>query len=158
VAASAFENINMGRALSRERIEWAAKAAQAHDFITQLENGYDTALGEGGARLSVGQKQLIAIARSIAGSAKILLLDEATSHIDSETEVAVQRAIATLKGQVTVIAIAHRLSTIRDADQIIVLNHGRLAERGNHEALMALPGGIYQRLYELQRIEADLIL
>ncbi|HET7774129.1 MAG TPA: ATP-binding cassette domain-containing protein, partial [Burkholderiaceae bacterium] len=153
LAASARENIDMGRGLSTERIEAAARAARAHDFLLQLPQGYDTALGEGGARLSVGQKQLLAIARALAGDPKILFLDEATSHIDSETEQQVQLALAELRGKVTVVAIAHRLSTIRDADRIIVLNHGRLAEQGPHDQLMAIEGGIYQRLYQLQQIE-----
>ncbi len=155
LAASAFENIDMGRKLPRDRVEAAAKAAQAHGFILELERGYDTPLGEGGARLSVGQKQLIAIARALAGSPQVLLLDEATSHIDSDTEIAVQTAVNGLKGHVTVIAIAHRLSTIRDADQIAVLNHGHLAELGPHEDLMARDRGIYRRLYELQRLEME---
>lgn len=153
LAASVRENIDVGRALPAERIEAAARAARAHGFITALEHGYDTALGEGGARLSVGQKQLIAIARALAGEPRILLLDEATSHIDSETEREVQRALDTLRGRVTIIAVAHRLSTIRDADRIVVMNHGRIAELGTHEQLMAREGGVYRRLYELQLIE-----
>ncbi|WP_374601608.1 ABC transporter ATP-binding protein [Niveibacterium sp.] len=153
LAANARENIDMGRGLSDAEIESAARAARAHDFILALPEGYATPLGEGGARLSVGQKQLIAIARALAGQPKILLLDEATSHIDSETEQVVQAALAELRGRVTIIAIAHRLSTIRDADAITVLNHGRIAERGHHDDLMAIDGGIYRRLYELQQIE-----
>jgi ATP-binding cassette subfamily B protein/ATP-binding cassette subfamily C protein/ATP-binding cassette subfamily B multidrug efflux pump len=152
LAASARENIDMGRGLRDAEIEAAARAAHCHDFIQALEAGYDTPLGEGGARLSVGQKQLIAIARALAGQPRILLLDEATSHIDSETEQIVQTALAALHGRVTMIAIAHRLSTIRDADRIVVLSHGRIAEQGPHEALMAIEGGIYQRLYLLQQI------
>jgi ATP-binding cassette subfamily B multidrug efflux pump len=154
LAASARENIDMGRGLSHERIEEAARAAHAHDFIAALENGYDTPLGEGGSRLSTGQKQLVAIARALAGRPRILLLDEATSHIDSQTEQIVQQALDELRGQVTIIAIAHRLSTIRDADRIIVLNHGRIAETGSHESLMQVEGGIYQRLYLLQQLVA----
>ena len=121
-------------------------------FIERLERGYDTPLGEGGARLSSGEKQLVAVARALAGQPRILFLDEATSHIDSETEQHVQAALAELRGRTTVIAIAHRLSTIRAADRIVVLNHGRIAERGTHEQLMAIAGGIYQRLYLLQQI------
>jgi ATP-binding cassette subfamily B protein/ATP-binding cassette subfamily C protein/ATP-binding cassette subfamily B multidrug efflux pump len=154
LAASARENIDMGRGLTQEQIETAARAAHAHDFITALEKGYDTPLGEGGSRLSVGQKQLIAIARALAGTPRILLLDEATSHIDSQTEQIVQTALDELRGKVTVIAIAHRLSTIRDADRIIVLNHGRIAETGPHEQLMQIDGGLYQRLYLLQQLAA----
>ena len=152
LAASARENIDMGRGLSDAQIETAARAAHAHDFILALENGYATELGEGGSRLSTGQKQLIAIARALAGEPRILLLDEATSHIDSQTEQVVQEALNELRGRVTVIAIAHRLSTIRDADRIIVLNHGRIAEAGPHEALMQIDQGIYQRLYMLQQL------
>ena len=154
LAASARENIDMGRGLSQAQIEAAARAAHAHDFIAALDQGYDTALGEGGSRLSVGQKQLVAIARALAGTPRILLLDEATSHIDSQTEQIVQTALDELRGKVTVIAIAHRLSTIRDADRIIVLNHGRIAETGAHEQLMQIDGGLYQRLYLLQQLAA----
>jgi ATP-binding cassette subfamily B protein/ATP-binding cassette subfamily C protein/ATP-binding cassette subfamily B multidrug efflux pump len=154
LAASARENIDMGRGLTQAQIETAARAAHAHDFIAALEHGYDTPLGEGGSRLSVGQKQLIAIARALAGTPRILLLDEATSHIDSQTEQIVQQALDELRGKVTVIAIAHRLSTIRDADRIIVLNHGRIAETGAHEQLMQIDGGLYQRLYLLQQLAA----
>lgn len=154
LAASARENIDMGRGLSDAEIEAAARAAHAEGFIRRLERGYDTPLGEGGARLSVGEKQLIAIARALAGQPRILLLDEATSHIDSETEAVVQQALAGLRGRVTVLAIAHRLSTIRAADEIVVLNHGRIAERGTHGALMAIEGGLYQRLVQLQQLAA----
>jgi ATP-binding cassette subfamily B multidrug efflux pump len=155
LAASARENIAMGRALTDAQVEAAARAAHAHDFIASLERGYDTPLGEGGARLSVGQKQLVAIARALAGNPRILFLDEATSHIDSETEQVVQKALAALRGKVTIVAIAHRLSTIRDADRIVVLNHGRIAELGSHTELMAVPEGIYQRLYLLQLLEDE---
>jgi ATP-binding cassette subfamily B protein/ATP-binding cassette subfamily C protein/ATP-binding cassette subfamily B multidrug efflux pump len=152
LAASARENIDMGRGLSQDAIEAAARAAHAHDFISGLEQGYDTPLGEGGSRLSSGQKQLIAIARALAGRPRILLLDEATSRIDSQTEQIVQQALVELRGKVTIVAIAHRLSTIRDADRIIVLNHGRINEAGKHEDLMQIEGGLYQRLYLLQQI------
>ena len=152
LAASARENIDMGRGLSQAAIETAARAAHAHDFIMALEQGYETSLGESGSRLSVGQKQLIAIARALAGEPSILLLDEATSHIDSQTEQIVQEAMNELRGRVTVIAIAHRLSTIRDADRIVVLNHGRIAEAGSHDDLMRIEGGLYQRLYLLQQL------
>jgi ATP-binding cassette subfamily B multidrug efflux pump len=142
----------MGRGLPLERLMDAARAAHAHDFISALEQGYDTQLGEGGSRLSSGQKQLIAIARALAGEPRILLLDEATSRIDSATEQVVQQALEELRGKVTIIAIAHRLSTIRDADRIVVLNHGRITEAGPHEELMRIEGGLYQRLYLLQQI------
>jgi len=153
LAASARENIDMGRGLSEDAVISAARAAHAHDFVMQLEAGYDTPLGEGGARLSAGQKQLLAVARALAGQPRVLFLDEATSRIDSETEQRVQAALTELHGRTTVVAIAHRLSTIRAADRIIVLNHGRIAEAGKHEALMGIEGGIYQKLYQLQAIE-----
>jgi ATP-binding cassette subfamily B protein/ATP-binding cassette subfamily C protein/ATP-binding cassette subfamily B multidrug efflux pump len=152
LAASVRENIAMGRTLTDAQIESAARAAHCHDFVMQLEQGYATPLGEGGARLSVGQKQLIAIARALAAQPRILFLDEATAHIDSETEQIVQVALNELRGRVTVIAIAHRLSTIRDADRIIVLNHGRIHEQGAHADLMDIGGGIYQRLYAMQQL------
>ncbi|KPC50418.1 ABC transporter ATP-binding protein [Amantichitinum ursilacus] len=153
LAATARENIDMGRGLSQDEIETAARAANVHELILSLENGYDTDMGESGTRLSSGQKQLIAIARALAGKPRILLLDEATSHIDSETEQIVQRALDALKGKVTLISIAHRLSTIRDADRIIVLNHGHIAEAGSHDELMNIEHGIYQRLYLLQQLQ-----
>lgn len=154
MAASVRDNIAMGRpGISDEAVERAARDARAHDFITALPQGYDTRLGEGGARVSSGQKQLIAMARALAGAPRILFLDEATSNVDSETEARIGAALAALHGRVTVVAIAHRLSTIRAADQILVLNHGRLQERGTHAALMALDGGLYRRLVELQTLE-----
>ena len=154
-AASARDNITMGRPMTDATVQAAAHAARAHGFISRLPQGYDTPLGEGGARLSVGEKQLIAMARALAGAPTLLLLDEATAHIDSETEAHVQQALAALHGRVTVLAIAHRLSTVRAADQILVLNHGRIAERGRHADLMAIDGGIYQRLVQLQQLEED---
>ncbi|MFG6488834.1 ABC transporter ATP-binding protein [Roseateles sp. BYS78W] len=154
LSASVRENIAMGRpGISNEAVEDAARSARAHDFILALPQGYDTKLGEGGARVSTGQKQLLAMARALAGAPRILFLDEATSNVDSETEARIGAALAALHGRVTVIAIAHRLSTIRAADQILVLNHGHLQERGTHEALMGVAGGLYRRLVELQTLE-----
>jgi ATP-binding cassette subfamily B multidrug efflux pump len=154
MSASVRDNIAMGRGgITEADVQAAARAARAHEFIEALPQGYDTKLGEGGARVSTGQKQLLAMARALAGSPRLLFLDEATSNIDSATERLVSEALAALHGRVTVIAIAHRLSTIRAADQILVLNHGHLQERGTHEALMAMDGGLYRRLVELQTLE-----
>jgi ATP-binding cassette subfamily B protein/ATP-binding cassette subfamily C protein/ATP-binding cassette subfamily B multidrug efflux pump len=153
VAASARENIAMGRAIDERQIVAAAKAARIDEFLAGLPQAYDTLLGEGGARVSTGQKQLIAMARALAGAPTILFLDEATSNIDSATERIVGEALQALRGRVTIVAIAHRLSTIREADQIIVLNHGHLVERGTHATLMAHEGGLYQRLVQLQALE-----
>jgi ATP-binding cassette subfamily B protein/ATP-binding cassette subfamily C protein/ATP-binding cassette subfamily B multidrug efflux pump len=154
VPASARDNLRMGRsALSDADLEAAARAARLHDTLLALPQGYDTLLGEGGVQLSTGQKQLLAMARALAGRPKILLLDEATANIDSATEARLGEALAQLRGRVTVIAVAHRLSTIRDADTILVLHHGQLVEQGTHATLMGLEGGVYQRLVQLQQLE-----
>jgi ATP-binding cassette subfamily B multidrug efflux pump len=147
LAASVRDNIDMGRGLEQGAIEAAARAAHVHDFIIGLDAGYATLLDEGGSMLSTGQKQLLAIARALAGQPRILFLDEATARVDSATEQVVQQALHALRGRVTIIAVAHRLSTIRDADAIVVLHHGRIAEQGTHAALMTIDAGIYQRLY-----------
>lgn len=154
LAGTVRENIDMGRDLPLARIEAALRDAQADRFVAALDGGLEAPLGEAGARLSTGQKQLLSIARALAGNPRVLLLDEATAHVDSDTERAVQRAILGLRGRVTVVAIAHRLSTIQAADRILVLDHGRLAESGVHDSLMRIEEGIYRRLVELQRIEA----
>jgi ATP-binding cassette subfamily B protein/ATP-binding cassette subfamily C protein/ATP-binding cassette subfamily B multidrug efflux pump len=154
MAASARENIAMGRDISETAIIAAARAARIDEFLAGLPQGYDTLLGAGGVLVSTGQKQLIAMARALAGAPKILFLDEATANIDSATEQVVSEALEALRGQVTIVAIAHRLSTIRAADQIIVLNHGHLIERGSHAELMTHDGGLYQRLVQLQELAA----
>jgi ATP-binding cassette, subfamily B, bacterial MsbA len=134
---------------TREQIEAAAEAANAAGFIRQLPAGYDTLLGERGTRLSGGQRQRIAIARALLRDPPILILDEATSALDTESERLVQQAIERLMRERTVLVIAHRLATVRDADEIVVLDAGRVVQRGTHEELYRA-GGLYRRLHDLQ--------
>lgn len=143
-------NIALGRFDAREdEIETAARAANAHDFIAGLPQGYDTPVGEMGRNLSGGQRQRVALARAILRDAPILLLDEATSALDAESEARVQEALASFSRGRTTLVIAHRLSTVRQADRILVMEGGRVVEEGSHEDLMA-KGGVYARLAELQ--------
>jgi ATP-binding cassette subfamily B protein len=121
-------------------IEAAARAAQIHDLIVSLPDGYDTMVGSRGHRFSGGEKQRIAIARTLLRDPRVLVLDEATSALDNETERAVQKAFDALAQGRTTITIAHRLSTVRDADQIVVLDHGHVVETGDHASLMAEAG------------------
>jgi ABC-type multidrug transport system fused ATPase/permease subunit len=144
------ENLYYGKPdATEDELIAAARAANAHEFIMQLPDGYDTEIGERGVRLSGGQKQRLALARAILADPRILILDEATSSVDAEAEYLIQQALErVLKGR-TALVIAHRLSTIRNADKIIVLDRGRIAEIGNHEDLMQR-GGLYNQLYQRQ--------
>ena len=144
------ENIAYGKLeASDEEIEAAAQAANAHDFIKEFPDAYDTIVGERGVKLSGGQRQRVAIARALLKNPAILILDEATSSLDSESERLVQEALEKLMQGRTTFVIAHRLSTVRRADRIIVLNEGRIVEEGTHEELLT-KGGLYKQLYEIQ--------
>jgi ATP-binding cassette, subfamily B, bacterial len=149
-SATIAENIAYGRPeATMEEIVDAAKAANAHDFITRRSAAYDTKLGEQGAGLSGGERQRISIARALLCNPRILILDEATSSVDTESEQEIQRALAVLCKGRTTIAIAHRLSTLKNSDWIYVVDQGRIAESGTHDGLME-QGGIYHRLVKIQ--------
>ena len=137
-----------------QQIEAAARAANAHDFIASMPEGYGTMIGERGQRLSGGQRQRLAIARALLKNSPILILDEATSALDTESERQVQQALATLMMNRTSFVIAHRLSTVRRADAIIVLERGRLVEIGRHDELVARPNGVYAQLHQMQLLES----
>lgn len=150
---SVKQNILMGKPdATDEEVIAAAKAANAHDFIMQLPNGYDTKVGERGVKLSGGQKQRIAIARVFLKNPPILILDEATSALDLESEALIQESLERLASDRTTIIIAHRLSTITHADKIFVIDHGEVVEEGNHESLMAKKG-VYHDLFQIQHLE-----
>ena len=154
-SGSIAENITLGDPdVPRQRLKEAAQAVGADHFIERLAGGYDQEVGERGASLSLGQRQLLAFVRALVYDPAVLVLDEATSSVDTETEEAVQRALDTLMEGRTAVAVAHRLSTVQHADQILVLHRGEVRERGTHQALLA-QGGLYRRLYELQYAEQE---
>jgi ATP-binding cassette subfamily B protein/subfamily B ATP-binding cassette protein MsbA len=147
-----FNNIAFGvEGATMEQVIAAAKIANAHDFIMEKEDGYQTNIGDRGGKLSGGQRQRISIARAILKNPPILILDEATSALDTESEKIVQEALDRLTSSRTTIAIAHRLSTIRNADEICVMHEGRIVERGRHEELIGLDG-YYRKLHDMQAI------
>ncbi len=149
------DNVRYGREDATDaEVELAARAANAHDFISAFPDGYDTVVGERGVKLSGGQRQRVAIARALLKNPRVLILDEATSALDSESEALVQDALERLMTGRTTLVIAHRLSTVRNADRIVVLDAGRVRDVGTHEELMAR-GGLYRDLYELQFREGE---
>lgn len=149
------ENIAYGkRDATEEDVIAAAKAARAHEFILDMSEGYDTVIGERGVSLSGGQKQRISIARGLLMDPAILILDDATSNVDTETEFAIQQALAELMKDRTTFVIAHRLQTLKTADQILVMEHGRIVERGQHDELLR-HGGVYANIYDLQLKEQE---
>jgi subfamily B ATP-binding cassette protein MsbA len=147
-----YNNIRLGKEnATEEEIYHAAKVANAHDFIIQKEEGYQTNTGDRGSKLSGGERQRLTIARALVKNPPILILDEATSSLDTESERLVQDAINNMMQNRTSIVIAHRLSTIRHADEIIVLQKGKIVERGTHSELLAL-NGFYRKLVEMQEV------
>jgi len=148
-SGSIKENIRYGRLTATdEEIVAAAQAAQAHEFVTALPQGYDTLVGERGVKLSQGQRQLISFARAILADPRLLILDEATASIDTQTEQRIQQALQYLLRNRTSFVIAHRLSTITGADNVVVIDQGRIVEMGRHEELLA-QGGLYYNLYTM---------
>jgi ABC-type multidrug transport system fused ATPase/permease subunit len=146
---SVMENIRFGKLeASESEVEAAAKAVGAHEFITNLRDGYNTPVEEGGVMLSVGQRQLISFARALLADPRILILDEATSSVDTQTERVIQEALSTLLKERTSFVIAHRLSTVVNADRIVVIQDGQIIEQGNHTELLAKRGAYYD-LYRI---------
>jgi ATP-binding cassette, subfamily B, multidrug efflux pump len=153
-AGTVLDNVRLSDpSISRERVEAAIRAVHADRFVARLPKGLDEEVRERGTNFSLGERQLLAFARALVHDPSILVLDEATASIDTETEALIQDAIKTLRAGRTTIVVAHRLSTVRDADQILVLHHGQVRERGTHASLLAADG-LYRRLYELQAREA----
>lgn len=144
-----------GTVVTDEVIERASKAANVHEFASELEDGYDTVVGQRGSRLSGGQRQRVAIARAIVSEPRLLLLDEATSALDAVSENVVQRALDDAAQGRTTVAIAHRLSTVRDADKIAVVSEGKIVELGTHEQLLRVEGGEYAQLVSNQLSGGD---
>ena len=148
-----FNNIAIGKPdATEEDVIAAARIANAHDFIEQTEDGYQTSIGDRGIRLSGGQRQRLCIARAVFKNPSILILDEATSALDTESERIVQDALGKLMKGRTTLVIAHRLSTIREADEIIVLHEGQIIERGHHNELVEMEEGVYKKLTRMQQI------
>lgn len=157
LAGSIAENIDFGFGAGTERIREAAHSAGLGSFVAGLEHGLQTPVGERGAELSAGQRQQVILARALLREPALLILDEATASVDSATEEALQQVLRSLVGRVSMVVIAHRLSTLREVDEILVLAHGRIQERGSHAQLIAR-GGLYRRLWELQRMESHVDL
>ena len=155
-SGTVYENITLrDERITKEEVLEAAKLIGAHEFIEKLPGGYEYDVMERGSTLSMGQRQLISFVRALVFNPDILILDEATSSIDSETESVIQYAIEKLISKRTSIIIAHRLSTIRHADNILVLDKGKILEYGPHEALLKIDGGHYRELYEMQFLQVD---
>jgi ABC-type multidrug transport system fused ATPase/permease subunit len=152
---SVRENVSLGRPVEDTEIWDALDKVGLSEQIHRYPNGLDTQLGQGETNLSAGQKQLLALARVLVAKPKILILDEATANIDSGTEALIQKSLAVLRQNMTLIVIAHRLSTILDADQIVVLHHGDLVEKGTHKSLLA-QNGRYAQMYQLQQASRHL--
>ncbi len=150
------ENIRLGRrGATDEEVLAAARAANCDEFVSRMPQGYDTLIGENGTRFSGGERQRISIARALLKDAPIVLLDEATASLDVENESQVQAALSRLLADKTVLVIAHRMRTVANADKIVVLKEGSVAEQGSPEELMAQPGGVYRRMVELQSESAS---
>lgn len=152
--SSVRDNIAMGQPFSDAAIKQVAKQAGLHEHVQRLPQGYDTIMNERGSNLSTGQRQLLALARTLIHKPKVLILDEATANIDSHTEAQIQTALMQLRGEITLLVIAHRLSTIEKADQILVLNHGELVQHGSHNQLLGM-AGVYRQLYEMQTLRPE---